>query len=339
MGSHQCRIYAQKITERAAERIIAMTNTTKKSAGRNGFWHRLSTDMRKNWQVYVLALPAVVAIILFRYAPMYGLQIAFKNFKPIRGIWGSEWVGLKYFQQFVNSYQFWKLLKNTLTLSLYSIVANFPAPILLALMLNQLRSEKYKKLVQTVTYMPHFISMVVLVGMINVLLSSSSGLYGNLMRLFGVFNPPNLFANKNLFSTLYVFSGVWQNTGWDSIIYLAALTAVSPELHEAAAVDGAGKFKRILHIDIPALLPTATILLILRMGSILGVGFEKVYLMQNDLNEPVSEIISTYVYKIGLQSAQYSYSAAISFFNTIINFVMLLMVNTFARKLGDTSLW
>lgn len=317
-----------------------MTNTTKTNAGRNScFMHRLSADMRKNWQVYVLALPAVVAIILFRYAPMYGLQIAFKNFKPIRGIWGSEWVGLKYFQQFVNSYQFWKLLKNTMTLSLYSIVANFPAPILLALMLNQLRSEKYKKLVQTVTYMPHFISMVVLVGMINVLLSSSSGLYGNLMRLFGVSNPPNLFANKNLFSTLYVFSGVWQNTGWDSIIYLAALTAVSPELHEAAAVDGAGKFKRILHIDIPALLPTATILLILRMGSILGVGFEKVYLMQNDLNEPVSEIISTYVYKIGLQSAQYSYSAAISFFNTIINFVMLLMVNTFARKLGDTSLW
>ena len=208
-----------------------MTNT---KAARTGTLARLRRDLCVNWRLYVLALPAIVAIILFRYAPMYGLQIAFKNFRPIKGIWGSEWVGLKYFEQFVNSYQFWKLLTNTLTLSIYSIVANFPAPILLALMLNQLRSERYKKLVQTVTYMPHFISMVVLVGMLNVLLSSSSGLYGNIARMFGVANPPNLFANKNLFSTLYVFSGVWQNTGWDSIIYLAALTAVSPELHEAA---------------------------------------------------------------------------------------------------------
>lgn len=310
-----------------------------KKAGNSGLWVRLKRDMRKNWRLYVLALPAIVTVIVFRYAPMYGLQIAFKNFKPVRGIWGSPWVGLKYFEQFIDSYQFWKLIRNTLTLSIYSIVANFPAPILLALMLNQLRNERYKKIVQTVTYMPHFISMVVLVGMMNVLLSSSSGLYGNLMKVFGVSNPPNLFANKELFSTLYVFSGVWQNTGWDSIIYLAALTAVSPELHEAAAVDGAGKLKRTIHIDIPALLPTATILLILRMGSILGVGFEKVYLMQNDLNEPVSEIISTYVYKVGLRSAQYSYSAAISLFNTLINFAMLLVVNTFARKVGDTSLW
>ena len=334
-----------------------MTNTTKTNAGRNScFMHRLSADMRKNWQVYVLALPAVVAIILFRYAPMYGLPcfiwmlvfcyapmgglvIAFKDYKLSKGIWGSTWVGLKYFQQFVNSYQFWKLLKNTLTLSLYSIVANFPAPILLALMLNQLRSEKYKKLVQTVTYMPHFISMVVLVGMINVLLSSSSGLYGNLIRLFGVSNPPNLFANKNLFSTLYVFSGVWQNTGWDSIIYLAALTAVSPELHEAAAVDGAGKFKQVIHITIPGIMPTISILLILRIGAMMGVGYEKIILLYNGLTYETADVVSTYVYRKGIIDANFSFSTAVNLFNSVINFLLVVFANKMSAILTENSLW
>ena len=306
---------------------------------RRGSLAYVGKRLRESWQWYLLLLPALIYLIIFAYAPMYGLQIAFKNFKPIRGIWGSEWVGLKYFQQFVNSYQFWKLLKNTLTLSLYSIVANFPAPILLALMLNQLRSEKYKKLVQTVTYMPHFISMVVLVGMINVLLSSSSGLYGNLMRLFGVSNPPNLFANKNLFSTLYVFSGVWQNMGWNSIIYMAALSGIDPTLYEAGRVDGASRWQMLWRITLPCLAPTICIMLILQCGRLMSLGYEKIYLMQNDLNIAASEVISTYVYKSGLINAEYSFSTAIGLFNSVINCILLFTVNFITGKLSDTRIF
>lgn len=308
-------------------------------SGPPSFWHRLRRDMVRNWRLYVLILPAIVALILFRYVPMYGLQIAFKNFRPTKGIWGSDWVGLKHFERFVTGYQFSTILSNTIKISVYSLLAGFPMPIIFALMLNQYRSQRFKKVLQTVTYMPHFISTVVMVGMLLVFLSPSTGLYGHLMRALGVPSPDNLMANPGLFRTIYVLSGIWQSTGWDSIIYLAALSAVSVDLYEAATVDGASKFQRMLHIDIPCLLPTATILLILRMGQVLNVGFEKVFLMQNDLNLSVSEIISTYVYKVGLQSGQYSFSAAVSLFNTVINFVILLAVNALAQKVGETSLW
>ena len=300
---------------------------------------RLRYDMTRNWRLYVLILPAVLALILFRYMPMYGLQIAFKDFRPTKGIFGSSWVGLKHFHRFVTSYQFSNILGNTIKISLYSLIAGFPAPILFALLLNQYRSEKFKKVLQTVTYMPHFISTVVLVGMIMVFLSPSTGLYGHLMRAFGVENPSNLMADKRLFRMIYVVSGIWQNTGWDSIIYLAALSSVSLDLYEAATVDGASKFKRMIYIDIPCLMPTATILLILNMGHVLNVGFEKIYLMQNDLNLAVSETISTYVYKQGIGSGQYSFSAAVSLFNTVINFAILLIVNTVAQRIGETSLF
>lgn len=306
---------------------------------RRTLWERLRRDMVTNWRLYVLILPALVALVLFRYAPMYGLQIAFKNFKPAKGILGSEWVGMKHFVSFINSYQFETVLMNTIRISVVSLIAGFPMPIIFALLLNQIRSQRAKKVLQTVTYMPHFISTVVLVGMLMVFLSPSTGLYGHIMRALGVAQPDNLLAQKEWFLPLYVLSGIWQNTGWDSIIYLAALSAVSVDLYEAATVDGASKFKRMLYIDIPCIMPTATILLIMNMGNIFSLGFEKIFLMQNNLNLPVSETINTYVYKQGIENGKYSYSAAIGLFNTVINFVILLVVNKIAGKLSDTSLF
>ena len=306
---------------------------------RRTLWERLWRDMVTNWRLYVLILPALVALVLFRYAPMYGLQIAFKNFKPAKGILGSDWVGMKHFVSFINSYQFETVLMNTIRISVVSLIAGFPMPIIFALLLNQIRSQRAKKVLQTVTYMPHFISTVVLVGMLMVFLSPSTGLYGHIMRALGVAQPDNLLAQKEWFLPLYVLSGIWQNTGWDSIIYLAALSAVSVDLYEAATVDGASKFKRMLYIDIPCIMPTATILLIMNMGNIFSLGFEKIFLMQNNLNLPVSETINTYVYKQGIENGKYSYSAAIGLFNTVINFVILLVVNKIAGKLSDTSLF
>lgn len=306
---------------------------------RTSFWSRLKRDMVRNWRLYVLILPAIIALILFRYAPMYGLQIAFKNFKPAKGIIDSAWVGLKHFKSFINSYQFEKVLWNTISISVTSLIAGFPMPIIFALLLNQIRSQRAKKVLQTVTYMPHFISTVVLVGMLMVFLSPTTGLYGHAMRAFGISQPDNLMAQKEWFTPLYVLSGIWQNTGWDSIIYLAALSAISVDLYEAATVDGASKFKRMIYIDIPCIMPTAIILLIMNMGNIFSLGFEKIYLMQNDLNLPVSETINTYVYKQGIIGGKYSYSAAIGLFNTVINFVILLTVNKISSKVSDTSLF
>ena len=314
---------------------MSQTGTVK----HRSFWSRLKKDMRTNWRLYVLILPALAALIMFRYAPMYGLQIAFKNFKPAKGIAGSDWVGLKHFSAFINSYQFGNVLWNTIRISLVSLICGFPIPIIFALMLNQIRSQRAKKVLQTVTYMPHFISTVVLVGMMLVFLSPRSGLYAHIMHMMGVPNPDNPFAKKELFDTLYVASGIWQNTGWDSIIYLAALSNVSVDLYEAATVDGASKFKRMLYIDVPCIMPTATILLIMNMGNIFSLGFEKIFLMQNNLNLPVSETINTYVYKQGIIGGKYSYSAAIGLFNTVINFTILLIVNFIAGKLSDTSLF
>lgn len=308
---------------------------------RNSFLWRLKRDMVRNWRLYVLILPAIVALVLFRYAPMYGLQIAFKNFKPAKGIADSAWVGLKHFKAFINSYQFENVLRNTITISVTSLIAGFPMPIIFALMLNQIRSQRGKKVLQTVTYMPHFISTVVLVGMLNVFLSSSTGLYGHLMRALGVAQPENLLAQKNWFTPLYVLSGIWQNTGWDSIIYLAALSSVSVDLYEAATVDGASKFKRMIYIDIPTLMPTAVIMLIMSMGNIFSLGFEKVYLMQNNINLSTSEVISTYVYKSAMTAGtgDFSYSTAVGMFNSVVNFALLVTVNAVASHVGSTSLW
>jgi putative aldouronate transport system permease protein len=293
--------------------------------------------IRKNWGLYVLLLPAVVLLLLFSYKPMYGVLIAFKDYSPALGIMDSPWAGLKYFEKFFNSYQFSSTIKNTLIISFYSI-ATFPIPIMLALMINQMRVNRFKHVFQTVTYMPHFISTVVMVGLILILSSPSTGLIGNIYRLLGA-EAPNLMGSAEWFSSVYVWTDVWQHAGWDSIIFIAALSAVDPSLYEAAKVDGASRWQRIRFIDIPMLLPTAIILLILRIGGLLGVGFEKVYLMQNNLNISSSEVIATYVYKIGMLSSQYSFSSAINLFNTIINFILLILVNQAAKKYSENSLW
>ncbi|OZB98523.1 sugar ABC transporter permease [Paenibacillus sp. XY044] len=296
-------------------------------------WGRIE----RNWGLYVLLLPAAVLLLLFSYKPMYGVLIAFKDYSPALGIMESPWAGMKYFEKFFHSYQFTVTIKNTLIISLYSIVT-FPIPIVLALMVNQMRANRFKRFFQTVTYMPHFISTVVMVGLMLILLSPGTGLIGSIYRLFGA-EAPNIMGSAGMFSSVYVWSDVWQHAGWDSIIYIAALSAVDPSLYEAATVDGASRWQKIRYIDIPMLIPTAVTLFILRMGGLLGVGFEKVYLMQNNLNISSSEVISTYVYKIGLLSSQYSFSSAINLFNTLINFVLLILVNQISKKLSSNSLW
>lgn len=291
----------------------------------------------QNYQLYLLLLPTLVYFIIFQYGPMYGLQIAFKNYSPGKGIWGSDWSGFDHFLRFFNSAQFWPTLQNTLVISLYELVL-FPIPIILALLMNQLISSKMKRTVQTIVYAPHFISMVVLVGMMYLFLNPRSGLFNIGLGAIGI-DPVNFMAEPGWFKSLFVWSNVWQNAGWGTIIYLAALTSINPELHEAAIVDGASKMQRIRNIDLPGIMPTVTILLILNMGSFMSVGFEKAYLMQNAMNAGSSEIIQTYVYKVGIVGAQFSYSAAIGLFNNVVNFIVLITMNTLAKRMKQTSLW
>lgn len=294
------------------------------------------------WQLYVFLIIPVLYVILFRYIPMLGIQLAFRKYTITGGIWESPWVGLKNFQTFFNSYQFKRVITNTLRLSLYSVYIGFPFPIIFALLLNTVRAERFKKTVQTITYMPHFISTVVLVGIMMQIFNNSYGVYGTLYRAVAGSKAPDLFASGNSFVNLYVWSGIWQDFGWGSIMYLAALSSVSPELHEAAQIDGASRFKRVLHVDLPAIVPTIVIMLILRTGSMMSIGFEKVYLMQNDLNISMSEVISTYEYKRALASggaSDFSLSTAIGLFNSVINLVLLVVVNFFSGKLSGNSLW
>lgn len=292
----------------------------------------------QNYELYLFLLPTMMYFILFHYVPMYGVQIAFKNFIAVKGVTGSPWVGFEHFQRFFESYQFITVLRNTLGINLFELAVAFPAPILLALMLNQVANERFKKIVQTVTYAPHFISVVVVVGMMYLFLSPKHGVINHALAGMGM-EPTFFMAKPEWFKTIYVFSGIWQNLGWSAIIYLAALSGVNPDLHEAAVVDGASKLQRIRHIDLPAILPTIVILLILNVGHLMSVGFEKIYLMQNQLNIDASEIIQTYVYKAGLLNAQFSYSAAIGLFNSVVNFILLISVNQLARKTKQASLW
>jgi len=294
-----------------------------------------------SWEYYVFLAIPLTYLILFAYIPMAGAQIAFRHFTPIGGIWGSQWVGLKNIIKFFQSYQFARVVPNTLRVSIYALLAGFPIPIFFALLLNLMNNGKLKKTIQTVTYIPHFISTVVLVGMLVRFCSPINGVYGQLIKLFNL-HGIDILAQPGAFPHLYVWSGVWQNFGWSSIIYLAALAGVSSELHEAAEIDGASRFQRVIHIDFPSILPTATILLILGFGQIMGVGFEKVFLMQNSLNLRTSEVISTYVYKVGIASAgmnDYSYATAIGLFNSVINLIMAGGVNALTRRMSETSLW
>ena len=304
--------------------------------------HALGKRVMQHWQLYVFLILPVCYVLIFKYYPMLGAQIAFKDFNIVKGIWGSEWIGFDHFERFIKGYQFKRVIKNTIVLSLYSILATFPFPIMFALAVNVMRKPRIKKFVQTLTYMPHFISTVVLVGMMMQMLNPTVGVYGTISRAITGTTSKDLFSNVNVFPHLYVWSAVWQGFGYNSIIYLAALTSVSEETHEAAQIDGASRFQRVIHVDIPAILPTIIIMLILRMGHVMNLGFEKVYLMQNTLNLRVSEVISTYVYKQGLAagaSSDYSYATAIDLFNAVINLVLIVSVNAVSRRVSDTSLW
>ncbi|MCM3129061.1 ABC transporter permease [Paenibacillus provencensis] len=292
----------------------------------------------RNWELYLLFLPVLAYFIIFHYIPMYGVQIAFKDFIAYKGIMGSPWVGFEHFERFFDSFYFWRIIKNTLGIGIYELIVGFPIPIILALMIHELRTGKFRKFVQTVTYMPHFLSTIVMVGMIMMFLSPASGLINVVISLFGG-EPISFMTEPGWFKSIYVWSGVWQTMGWSSIIYIAALAGIDPQLHEAARVDGASRLRRIWHINLPGIAPTIIVLLILNMGSILGVGFEKVFLMQNDLNMESSDVISTNVYRSGILGAQYSFSAAVGLFNSVVNFIMLLTVNRIARKVSSSSLW
>ena len=303
---------------------------------RSGTWKQIN----RNWGLYLLLLPSLVLLILFAYKPMYGVVIAFKNYKNSLGILGSPWAEplFKNFQRFFNSYQCEATIRNTLRLSLYSLAVGFPIPIILALMINQITAMRFRRTFQTILYLPHFISTVVMVGLLLIWLSPSSGLVGAFYRLLGK-DAPNVMTSASGFPSIYVWSDVWQHSGWDSIVFLAALSSIDPTLYEAATVDGATRWQKMRYIDLPLLMSTACIMLILRAGNLMNVGFEKVFLMQNDLNMSTSEIIATYVYKMGLRNSQYAVSTAVNLFNNLVNFVLLLLVNCVTRKLGETSLF
>ncbi|NKI21261.1 sugar ABC transporter permease [Paenibacillus dendritiformis] len=290
--------------------------------------------------MYALFALPLLYVILFKYGPMVGAQIAFKDYNVIKGIWGSDWAGFKHFARFFNSYDFWRIMQNTLIISLYSLAVSTPLPVLLALSLNAVRIRWFKNTVQMVSYAPHFISTVVMVGLLLQFLDPRSGMINQFLGIFGV-EPIHFMGEMEFFKSIFVWSGIWQHIGFSCIIYLAALSAVDPALHEAAVLDGAGRMKRIWHIDMPAVLPIAMILLILNTGQLLETGFEKIYLMQNPLNLKTSEVIDTYVYKIGLlsQAMNFSYATAIGLFKSVISLLLIAMVNSAARKTGQESLW
>ncbi len=302
---------------------------------------RIKYYLKTEWQLYALLALPVIYMLVFHYYPMYGAQIAFRDYSPKLGIWGSEWVGFKHFTRFFDNYLFWDLIKNTLGISIYALIVGLPFPIILAVMLKYCKHAKFSKFVQTVTYAPHFISVVVMVSIAIKVLEPRNGMLSNLLGVFGIDYSLNLFAMPEAFSSIFVWSGIWQNMGFSAIIYVAILAGVDPSLHEAAMVDGATMLQRIKYIDFPALKPQIIISLILSLGGILNVGFEKALLMQNDLNLASSEIISTYVYKMGIAASfpDVSYTTAVGLFQSGIALVLIVSVNNLARKYGEMSLW
>lgn len=297
----------------------------------------LSRKWRYNYDLVLLFLVPLMWYIIFKYIPIYGIQIAFRRFNPSLGITKSDWVGLAYFKQFFDSYYFGRLLKNTVVLSLYQLAIGFPVPIFLALLINELPSKRLQKVVQNVTYIPYFLSVVVIVSLLN-LFSKENGIFNQFLGIFGV---PSMdyMAKTSSFRSLYVFSGVWQNMGFNAIIYIAALGAIDVSFFEAASIDGASRLQKIRYISLPSLLPTILVLFILRIGSVMEVGFEKVFLMQNTVNLEVSDVISTFIYQNGVQKGQFSYSAAVGLFNSVINFLLLVTANVLSRKTAKVSLW
>ena len=294
--------------------------------------------MKGHYDLYLLLLPAILYTAVFLYIPMYGVLMAFQDYSPVKGIIGSNFVGLKHFKKFFSTYMAKQIISNTVILSGYSLLASFPFPVILALMLNYCVNRRFGKIVQTVTYMPYFISVMVLVGMMNIFFSTNYGVVNTVLQALGI-EPFSFMSSEKSFRHMYVWSGIWQGMGYSSVIYFAALSGIDPTLYEAAELDGASKLQRIRYIDLPSIMPTVIIMLIMSAGNLMSIGFEKAYLMQNDRNSGVSEIIATYVYKVGLIDERYSFSAAINLFNSAINFVILIVINKISRKLSDTSLW
>lgn len=305
---------------------------------KKNYFHRLGNDLRRNRLLYLMILPGVLYYLVFHYAPMYGVQLAFKHFRASDGIWGSPWIGLDNFKRFFNGYNSWNLIKNTIGISLYGLLIGFPLPILFSLFLNYIKNAKFKKSLQMVSYAPHFISTVVMCGIIVIFLQPNTGIF-NIIRSFFGLESISFLSKPALFKTIYVLSDVWQGLGWSSIIYISALSGVDYQMHEAAMIDGAGKLKRIWHIDLPSILPTVVMLFILQVGGIMNVGFEKVFLLQNPLNMTASDVISTYVYRMGLVNNDYGYSTAVGLFNSLINIILLLTFNKLAKKTTAVSLW
>ena len=300
-------------------------------------WLRRIRTVLSRWQLYALLAPAVVTTLLFHYYPIYGIQIAFKNYRNSRGIWGSSWVGLKHFQSLFSYVNFDDILRNTISISLYSI-AVFPCAVIFALMLNEVRNLRFKRGVQMISYAPHFISTVVVVSMLQIFMQRSNGLINNVIAMLGG-ERIDFLSIPQYFSTIFVWSGVWQNLGWNAIVYIAALAGVSAELLEAARIDGANRLQIIWHVNLPHIFPTIVTLLIISTGSVLSVGFEKIYLMQNSLNLDASRVISTYEYEMGIENAQLDFATAVGLFNNAVNIAILLIVNTVARKISKISIF
>lgn len=306
--------------------------TPKKRAGIG-----LLVDIRKNKLLYVMLLPVLLFYVVFHYAPMYGAVIAFKDFSPRLGIWESPWIGFEHFETFFTGAYFWRTIKNTLLISFYELLFGFPAPIVLALLLNEVRHTLFKRTVQTVTYLPHFISLVVICGIVKDF-TASDGVINDILVYMGG-ERLSLLLEPDMFRTIYVSSGIWQHIGWGTIIFLAALTGIDPEQYEAARMDGAGRWKQMLHVTIPGLMPTIVILLILNIGRLMNVGFEKIILLYNPSTYETADVISSYVYRVGLQDFNYSFSSAVGLFNSAINFLLVIFSNWLSRKLNNTSLW
>lgn len=303
----------------------------------NSFKHRFMRDFKLNKLLYFMMIPVMLYYVVFHYAPMYGAIIAFKDFSPMKGIVDSDWVGLQHFQDFFSSYYFWRILKNTVVISLYSIVFMFPAPIILALLINEVRNQSFKRVVQTFSYMPYFISLVVICGMITDF-TNSNGVINTLFSWIG-YDGTAMLQKPGLFRPIYILSEIWQKIGWESIIYIAALAGIDQEQYEAARIDGASRLKQMLHITLPGIIPTITIMFILRMGNMLNVGFEKIILLYNPVTYETADVISSFVYRKGLLEFGWSYSSAVGLFNSLVNLILLISANYISRKVNKTSLW
>lgn len=312
---------------------ISIHNTNTRSNTSN-----LKKRILQHWEFYLLLLPGIIITIIFKYVPMYGIQIAFRDYNPVAGFWGSEWVGLKWFTKFFVNYNSVRMIGNTMLLSLYSLLWTFPIPIILALLFNQVKGKRFRGVVQTAVYAPHFISIMVLCGMLKIFLSPYGGLFSIIAQAFGN-SPVDFLGEASWFRTIYVSSGIWQDAGWGTILYIATLSSVDTQLYDAAKVDGANKWKLIRHIDMPVLVPIIIIQLIMSFGNLMNVGFEKAFLLQTNLNSSTSDIIATYVYRQGILKAQYSLSTAVGLFNAIVNLVLLFAVSRICKKMSNISIF